>query len=286
MTSPENDQAEAPTDGDTGSARIRRRTLVIAAAISIVVLAGALVAGVAVARSSVSSPATAATATSTPDTGNAAPAAAYASATAPATTTDPSTGKVVPPAMSAGQYDQTRTELAALAARLPAHLTLTAPATWAQYAGQTPSYDEDIVSCPHIADRLAADLGARWTYSYGKLPTGPFGCNWTPVPWVPDVSRFFVSIGYQSGTVPVLMQGMDYCMGGVEGPHVDVPAVRQGAVLYGCDDAGGPRYDLAIPDTGGTGVFFLHATGGVQRSPSQVAGALLAVIDGATRAYG
>jgi hypothetical protein len=32
-------------------------------------------------------------------------------------------------------------------------------------------------------------------------------------------------------------------------------------------------------------VFFLHATGGVQQSPSQVADAMLAVIDGAAHAY-
>jgi hypothetical protein len=287
MMSPENDQVEARTDGGTGSDGTRRRTGVIAGAVAIVVLAAAVVAGVAVARSSASPPVTAATATSTPDVGKAAPAAVSAPApvTAPAPTTDQNTGKVIPPAMSSEQYDKTRTELTALAARLPAHLTLTAPATWAQYAGQTPTYDADIVSCPHIADRLAADLGARWTYSHGKLPTGPFGCYWTPVPWIPDVSRFFVSIGYETGTVPGLMQGMDFCAGGVEAPRVDVPAVGPGAVLYGCDDANGPGYNLAVPDAGGTGVFFLHATGGVQQSPSQVVDAMLAVIDGAARAY-
>lgn len=288
MTSPENDQVEAPTDGGPGSAGTRRRTVVRAGAVAIVVLAGAVVAGVAVAPSSAFPPATAATAISTPNAGKTAPAAGPASApaTAPATTTDQNTGKVVPPPMSTEQYTKTRTELTALAARLPAHLTLTAPPTWAQYAGQTPSYDQDIVSCPHIADRLATDLGARWTYSYGKLPTGPFGCFWTPVPWVPDVSRFFVSIGYQTGTVPGLLQGMDYCAGGVQAPRVNVPAVGRGAVLYGCDDLNGPGYDLAIPDAGGSGVFFLHATGGAQQSASQVAEAMLAVIDGATRSYG
>jgi hypothetical protein len=270
-----------------GSVGTRRRTGVIAGTVAIVVLAAAVVAGVAVARSSASPPATATTASSTPDVGKAAPAAASAPApvTTPATTIDHNTGKVIPPAMSREQYDTTRTELTALAPRLPAHLTLTAPAAWAQYAGRTPNYDDDIVSCPHIADRLAADLGPRWTYTHGKLPTGPFGCYWTPVPWIPDVSRFFVSIGYETGTVPRLMQGMDLCAGGVEAPRVDVPAVGKGAVLYGCDDAGGPGYDLAVPDAGGTGVFFLHATGSVQQSPSQVVDAMLAVIDGAARAY-
>jgi hypothetical protein len=72
----------------------------------------------------------------------------------------------------------------------------------------------------------------------------------------------------------------------VEAPRVDVPTVGRGALLYGCDDANGLGYDLAVPDTSGTGVFFLHATGGVRDPRSQVADAMLAVIDGATRAYG
>jgi len=288
MTPPENDKVDEPTaDEGPGSAGTRRRTAVLAGAAGLAVLVGAVTAGVAIAGSSNPAPATAATTTSTPTTGDVVTTSVpvSASVSAPATTTDGNTGKVIPPAMSSEQSEKTRTELTALAARLPAHLALTAPATWAQYGGQTPSYDEDIVSCPHIADRLAADLGARWTYSYGKLPTGPFGCYWTPVPWIPDVSRFFVSIGYQTGTVPDLMRGMDFCAGGVLAPRVSVPAVAPGAVLYGCDDAGGPGYDLAVPDTGGRGVFFLHATGGAQQPPAKVADALVAVIDCATRSY-
>ena len=289
MTPPENDSVVEPgVHEGTRSARSRRRVAALAGAAGLVVLAGAVTAGVAIAGPSGSAPTTAATQAGTQGAGNAVPTAVpmSTSVTASVRTTDANTGKVIPPAMSSEQAEKTRTELAALATRLPAHLALTAPATWAQYAGETPTYDQDIVSCPHIADRLAADLGARWTYTYGKLPTGPGGCYWTPVPWVPDVSRFFVSIGYETGDVPELMQGMDYCAGGVESPRVDVPAVGQEAVLYGCDDANGPGYDLAVPDAGGTGAFFLNATGGVQQSPSQVADAMLAVIDGAARAYG
>jgi hypothetical protein len=203
----------------------------------------------------------------------------------PATTTDQNTGKVIPPPISSAQYAESRAELAALAPRLPAHLTLTAPATWAQYAGRTPDYDQDIVSCPHIADRLAADLGTRWTYTFGKLPTGPYGCNWTVVPWVPDVSRFFVSIGYETGRLPDVLGSTSYCAGGVVAPKLDVPTVGRGAVLDGCEDNTGLGYDLAVPDTGGTGVFFLHASGGPEQSVAQVRAAMLAVIDGATRAY-
>ena len=296
MTTPENDQVEAPVGDEertTGSAGARRRAAAIAGGLAVVLMAGGVVAAVAVARSSVAAPAAAPAATTTLPTGSASSAMTGTStpvspgSTSAAVATPAQLGeKVVPPAMSTEQIDKTRTELTALGARLPAHLVLTAPATWAQYAGQTPSYSDDIVSCPHIADRLAADLGARWTYSYGKLPTGPYGCYWTPVPWVPDVSRFSVSIGYETGAVSDLMQGMEYCAGGVEAPRLDVPAVRPGAELYGCDDATGAGYDLAVPDTGGTGVFFLHATGGAQQSPSQVADGMLAVIDGATRVYG
>jgi hypothetical protein len=248
-------------------------------------VAAAVVAVVVLGRStgtSVAAPAT--------PTGTSAPSRASGT-TQPATsmtaqpTVIPGKEKYVPPPMTDAQLAATRAELAALAPRLP-HLALTAPAGWAQYAGRTPEYAEDITSCPHIADRLAADLGDRWTYSYGKLPTGPYGCYWTPVPWVPDVSRFFVSIGYETGTVADLMRGMDYCSGGVEAPRLDVPQVGQGAVLYGCDDANGSGYDLAVPDTGRSGVFFVHSTGGPQTPRPQVADAMLAVIDGATRAYG
>ena len=178
----------------------------------------------------------------------------------------PEKEKYLPPAMTDAQLAATRAELTALAPLLP-HLALTAPAAWAPYAHETPDYAEDIVSCPHVADRLATDLGDRWTYTYGKLPTGPFGCYWTPVPWVPDISKEFVSIGYRTGTVAGLLEGMDFCSGGVEAPRLDVPQVGPGAVLYGCDDVGGPGYDLAVPDTGGGGVFFLHGMGGPQTPP-------------------
>lgn len=291
MTSPELDEGESsPGDGAAIGSPDRRRALAIAGALIVLLLAGAIVAGIAVSRSLASTPAAAPVAITTsstvppPSVASSTPATVSSSVAAPPPALPGK--KVAPPAMSAEQGDRTRSELTALAARLPAHLALTAPATWAQWAGQTPSYTDDIVSCPHIAARLDADLGERWTYTHGKLPQGPFGCYWTPVPWVPDVSRFFVSIGYQTGSIPDLLNGMDYCAGGVEAPRIDVPAVGRGALLYGCDDDTGPGYDLAVPDTGGSGVFFLHATGGAHDSPARVADAVLAVIDGATRAYG
>jgi hypothetical protein len=191
--------------------------------------------------------------------------------------------------MTAEQNANTRVELTALAARLPAHLSLTAPATWAQWAGATPTYADDIVSCPHIADRLAADLGGSWTYTYGKLPTGPGGCTWTPVPWIPDrppAERFFVTIGYLSGPADSLLNGPDGCAGNVPGPRIDVAAVRPGAALYGCDDGYQHTFTLAFPDTAGTGVWFLSSWGGVDQPQARPADALVGLIDAATRVYG
>ncbi|HEV7212791.1 MAG TPA: hypothetical protein VGN47_13870 [Blastococcus sp.] len=305
MASPENEQVEASVGDDddaTGSTRARARararsrgrtaatvSVLVVLVVAGVVVAGVVVAGVAVGRSPVAAPALSPIATtrvplgSAPSIGTAAPTPVPTPSAA--RTVSPPAKKITPPAMSAEQYARTRTELTALAVRLPAALRLTAPASWAPYAGRTPEYRDDIVSCPHIAARLGADLGARWTYTFGKLPTGPGGCFWTPVPWIPDVSRFFVSIGYQTGDVPSLMHGMDSCAGGVEAPRLNVPAVGRGAVLYGCDDANGAGYDLAVPDTGGTGVFFLSASGGAHQSPAQVADAMRAVIDGAGHAY-
>jgi hypothetical protein len=288
VTSPGIEPTDAFRD-DGGIVELRRtgrRVVAGVAGLAVLLVVGATVAGVAIARSSAATPVATPVRITVAPSGSAAATPSSAPVTSSSAAAAALGTKVIPPAMSAEQLETTRAELTALAARLPADLLLTAPATWAQWAGQTPSYTDDVVSCPHIADGLAADLGERWTYSYGKLPVGPFGCYWTPVPWVPDVSRFFVSIGYQTGNVPDLLTGMDFCAGGVEAPRVEVPAVGSGAQLYGCDDANGRGYDLAVPDTGGDGVFFLHATGGVSDPPSEVADAMLAIIAGATRAYG
>lgn len=288
MTTPENRRTDPPEDDAGPPVRRPRRVAAAASLAAVVVVAAAVVAVVVFGRSTGTSAAAPATPTATssprPSVTSSLPAADRTSVL-PQPTVIPGKEKYVPPPMTDAQLAATRTELAALAPRLP-HLALTAPATWAQYAGSTPDYDQDIVSCPRIADRLAADLGNRWTYTFGKLPTSPYGCNWSPVPWVPDVTTNFVSIGYGTGTVADLTRGMESCSGGVDAPSLDVPQVGRGARLYGCDDVNGPGYDLAVPDTGGSGVFFLHSTGGPKTSAAQAANELLAVIDGATLNYG
>jgi hypothetical protein len=199
------------------------------------------------------------------------------------------TGKYIAPPLSAEQAARTRTELAALAARLPAHLRLTPPATWAQYAGTTPEYAEDVVSCPHVAATLGAELGQKWTYAFGKLPQGPAGCNWTPVPWVPDrlvADRLFVTLGYQAGEPARLLAAPGYCAGGVTAPVLAVPAVGSGAVVDGCLDDDGTQLELDVADPAGTGVWTVSTYAGQAQSTARAADSLLALISAVRRVYG
>jgi hypothetical protein len=223
MTLPPLDPIDEPEPGEhpSSSRRARRRIGVIAGALAILLTAGIVVVAVA-ARSSAPASTASATTSASPMSGT--PAATPASPSLTGAPTPAETSACADKfgvCMSAAQNANTRVELTALAARLPAHLSLTAPATWAQWAGATPTYADDIVSCPHIADRLGGALGGRWTYTSGKLPTGPEGCTWTPVPWIPDrppAERFFVTIGYLGGPPDSLLNGPDYCAGGVTHP--------------------------------------------------------------------
>jgi hypothetical protein len=208
-----------------------------------------------------------------------------ATATATATATPAATTPANPLVMTDAQRTKTTQELTDLAGRLPAGVSLTAPAAWARWAGATPSWARDVDGCPHIAARMAASLGAgRWTYVYGTMPQG--GCTWVPVPWIPNqpaAERFVVTVEFEQGAVPALLQRLTSCAGGDAAPTVDVPAVASGAVLSGCDDADGPNMQLALPDAGGTGAWFLGATSGQAQTTYAPEQALLALVD-ATRA--
>jgi hypothetical protein len=190
--------------------------------------------------------------------------------------------------MTAAQAAATNAELAAVAKRLTRHLSLRPPAGWAQYAAATPEYAEDVTSCPHVSSALGAELGQRWTYAFGKLPTGPAGCTWTPVPWVPDkppADRLFVSIGYQAGPPAELLAQAGYCAGGVAEPTLAVPGAGAGATLGGCLDDNGTQLGLSVADPAGGGVWTLGASAGSALPAPRAADALVAVVDGARKAY-
>lgn len=211
--------------------------------------------------------------------GFAAPVAAAPASTARAVTATP--GATMLPA----QAEPLREELTALADRLPSGVALHAPSSWAHWAGAPPSYARDVDGCPHLARRLGALLGGRWTYVYGTLPQG--GCTWVPVPWIPDqpvAQRFFLTVEFEQGPVAGLLQRTEYCAGGRVAPRVAAPQVP-GAVLSGCDDAAGPGYRLALPDTGGSGVWFLSGTAGVDEHAHAPGDGLLALLTAATAVF-
>lgn len=208
--------------------------------------------------------------------------------TAATTTATPTPTNANPLAMTEDQRQKTRDELESVGSRLPTGVALTAPAAWAKWAGSTPSYARDIDGCPHIAARLAKSFGqGRWTYVFGTLPQS--GCTWVPVPWIPNQpteQRFFVTVEFEQGPVPSLLTRPTYCAGGDVSPALDVPDISPGAVLSGCDDANGPNFQLALPDAGGTGVWFLGASSGIDQTKYAPEEALLAVVDAARTVYG
>lgn len=222
-------------------------------------------------------------AAATPSRARATTSPSATTTSAPATTTPAN-----PLVMTDAQRAQTEQEMQALADRLPAGVAMTAPAGWARWAGATPSWARDVDGCPHIAARMAASLGmGRWTYVYGTMPQG--GCTWVPVPWIPNqpaAERFVVTVEFEQGAVPALLQRPTNCAGGETSPTVDVPAVASGAVLSGCDDADGPNLQLALPDAGGTGVWFLGATSGATQTKYTPADALLALVHATEAVYG
>jgi hypothetical protein len=229
-------------------------------------------------RSATPSPSPTPTSTSTSTSTSTASSSAAPSTTAPAN----------PLAMTDDQRLKTRNDLVGLGGRLPNGIALTAPAAWAKWAGATPTYARDIDGCPHIAARLAASLGrGKWTYVYGTLPQG--GCTWVPVPWIPNqptAQRFFVTVEFEQGAVAGLLDRPTYCAGGDIAPTLDVPDVTGGAVLSGCDDANGPNFQLALPDAGGTGVWFLGATSGNEQTVYTPEEAMLALVDAARAVFG
>jgi len=206
----------------------------------------------------------------------------------PTATPTPTPTDTNPLAMTPEQRDRTRAELEDLGAHLPTGVSLRAPAAWARWAGATPSYARDIDGCPHIAARMAKSLGGgRWTYVFGTMPQS--GCTWVPVPWIPNqptAQRFFVTVEFEQGPVQSLLTRPTYCAGGDISPALDVPDVAPGAVLSGCDDANGPNFQLSLPDAGGTGVWFLGASSGIDQTRYAPEDALLAVVDAARAVYG
>lgn len=213
------------------------------------------------------------------------PASRHTPALAGATFPDPPAPRpvVVPAPLPAAALALSRTELAALATRLPAHIVLTAPEAWTR---PSPADASPVGSCPRIFGWISNRLGGTWTYAAGALPQG--SCAWAPPDALrrPAADRFVVEIGFQRGTVQSLLNRPALCVSGAAAPRMDVPAVTRGAVLVGCDDGILPSVELRVPDAGGRGVWFLSSVSGADQHTYTPGDGLLATLDGATHAYG
>jgi hypothetical protein len=180
-----------------------------------------------------------------------------------------------------------RTELTTLAARLPSHVVLTAPAGWLPRSGGIASDPRPAGSCPRIFGWIANRLGGDWTYAAGALPQGT--CSWAPEPFSqqqPTPDRFVVQIGFQSGDERSLLNRPPLCVSGTAAPGRTVPAVARGAVLVGCDDGILPGFELRVPDASGRGVWFLSSVSGANQHTYSAGDGLLAALDAATHAFG
>lgn len=216
------------------------------------------------------------------------PSTGHTPALAGATFTGPPTSAprpvAVPPPLPPAALALSRTEIAALAARLPTHVALTAPAAWTR---RTPADTAPGGSCPQIFGWLGNRLGGTWTYVAGALPEG--SCAWAPHPDAlrqPTPDRFVVEIGFQRGPVASLVNRPPLCVSGAAAPLMAVPGVTPGAVVVGCDDGVLPSAELRVPDAGGSGVWFLRSASGANQHTYSPGDGLLAALDAATHAYG
>jgi hypothetical protein len=261
----------------------RRRTAGWVALAAVALIVPVVLVGVAIAPS-------------VPATGSAAPTpagATFAGTPSAHTAAKPSSPPSATPTpapvqqMSPDALAMTRAELANLAARLPTHVSMTAPSGWRKANGATPTYSKPGVSCPQVYGWIGGRLGGQWTYAFGALPQG--SCTWVPLPYLPQLpttDRFVVSIGFEQGAMPGLLRRPSFCAGNVAAPQLPVPAVAEGAVLTGCDDDVWPSFELRVPDAGGTGVWFLSSVSGRNQHAYAPSEGLLAALDGASHAYG
>jgi hypothetical protein len=241
--------------------------------------------------STTSSPATTSTtAAPSPDPDHANPdAIASAQAAAEATA-----------AAAAAAQAAAQPELDALVAELPSSVDLSSPTTWDRWLpGMKPypgaSDEEDMATCPHLADGLSTALGMRMSYWTGTLPQGPVGCTWVDVPLEYDGPydyQYLISVGFLSDGTTVDQYAQQATNGlpntPVACPRVPVAGPAGGGVLISCDgmdDRYGAAYTLVVPDARGQGIWVLMASA-QHNAPQDSDVALRALVHGVEQNYG
>ena len=185
-------------------------------------------------------------------------------------------------------------DLARVAAELPSTLVLSSPTEWDQWLPGSKPYpgrdtDEDIATCPVLSDGLSSALGQRMSYWIGTLPSGPYGCQWAPVPLLYDTIDypFTLSVGFLSdGTTPAsyARSSLDWVPQGDPTPCPSTE-VAGGGVLVRCTSVENASFQLALPDARGAGTWLVIADAD-QGGRVTAADAFTALLDGVVRSYG
>ena len=185
-------------------------------------------------------------------------------------------------------------DLARVAAELPSSLVLTSPTEWDQWLPESKPYpgrdtEEDIATCPVLSEGLSSALGQRMSYWIGTLPSGPYGCQWAPVPLLYDTIDypFLVSVGFLSdGTTPetYARSTLDWVPQRDPTPCPATAAAGAG-MLVRCASGDQAVFQLAVPDARGAGTWVVIAMAD-RDGRVTAADAFTALLDGVVRAYG
>ena len=181
-----------------------------------------------------------------------------------------------------------------MAATLTTPLALTSPAAWDQWLPEGKPYpgantEDDMSTCPRLADRLGTALGTRMSYWVGTLP-GPGGCRWATVPLKsgPDAPNYpyLADVDFVGdGSTTEQLSGRFYHHQGRLCPGVAVPGGGDGAYLVRCEELDGITYSVITRDTRTAGVWILSgsARSDAARPATDV---LRPVIEGVVAAFG
>jgi len=186
--------------------------------------------------------------------------------------------------------------LEAVAAQLPADLTLTSPTDWDRWLpGAKPypgaSTEEDMSTCPVLSARLGEALGQKMSYWTGTLPGS--GCTWVPVPlkYGPDPYdyAYVLSVAFDGGQTVAGIGPGDFLDGVPEGEPVPCPRLPVGnGLLIRCSGAiadTDASWTLALPDARGAGLWMISATARTDAAHTS-AEALVAMAEGVVANYG
>jgi hypothetical protein len=182
-------------------------------------------------------------------------------------------------------------DLDAMAATLTTPLALTSPTSWDKWLPEGkpfpgPSLEEEISTCPRLADRLSAALGQKMSYWTGTLPGG--GCTWVPVPLEYDSPDYDYVIGVGFVADGTTAESLARSFATAEGPcpWTEVPTAARGAILIRCATETSTGYTLALTDTRLPGGLWTLVVDVKDRAAVPASRVLPVLVEGAAAAFG